>query len=67
MDIAVMDCRKYGKQRRYYVLRQDAVNDSFLPEPSPVNWREVTKENFTAESILVFSERSKTWKEQKMT
>ncbi len=58
MDIAVIDCRRYGKQRRYYILRQDASNDNFLPEPSPANWREVQQEDFVSESIGVFQKRS---------
>jgi len=59
MDIAVMDCRRYGKQKRYYVLRQGASNDSFLPEPPPANWREVKQEDFVSESTEAYLERSK--------
>ena len=59
MDIAVVDERRYGKQRRCYVLRQDAVSDDFLPEPSPMNWREVSREDFATEALLVYLERSK--------
>jgi len=55
MDIAVIDCRRYGKQRKYYVLRQDAVSDDFLP----MNWREVKREDFVSESIEAFCKRSK--------
>lgn len=59
MDIAIEDCRRYGKQKRFYVLRQDARSDAFLPEPSPLDWREVKWEDFVAESLAIFLERSK--------
>jgi len=56
MDIAIKD---YRKKPRYYILREDAISDEFLPEPSPTNWREVQREDFVPESVLAFLERSK--------
>ena len=57
MLIAIIDARKYGKQTKYYVLRSEAINDDFLPEPS-LNWREVQKKDFHSESTSVYFERS---------
>ncbi|GAG96537.1 unnamed protein product [marine sediment metagenome] len=53
MYIAIVDARRYGKQTKYYVLNQDAANDTF---PS-VNWREVKKEDFAAEAISAYIDR----------
>lgn len=46
MDIAIVDCRRYGKQRRYYVLKSEG-------------WKEVKRGDFVSESIAVFLERSR--------
>ena len=59
MDIAVIDQRRYGRQTRYYVLRQGARSDDFLPEPSLEYWREVKREDFVSASIAAYLERSK--------
>lgn len=58
MDIAIVDERRYGKQKRYYVLRPEAISDDFLPDPSPTNWREVKREDFVSKSTAVFVKRS---------
>ena len=61
MNVAIVDYRR--KPRRYYVLKPDAINSDLLPagmrfdrrrdeiigNPSPVNWKEVKREDFVGE------------------
>lgn len=60
MAVAVIDARRYGKQKRYYILKSGVSDNNLLPvgmvynkeeggitgDPSPEYYREVKREDF---------------------